>query len=262
MNYAQDDETSPYVIIGNDNRTIVSDTTVAPYRYIGRLVIYASFSKTGKAAKFSGTGFLVGPKLVMTAAHCLYPTDDDGVIYDKVTEAIFYPGRNGNSTPYGSAKGTVLHVPTKYKDSAPTYNKKYDYAVMELNTAIGNTTGSFSTDANYIVGTEGVINPLNVTLAGGGAFNSLKVTLAGYPGNETQNNKLYKHSGTASFENDDYIFSYTIDTEGGQSGSPLYLKQNGKFCVVGIHILGNSAAKQNYGRRITNAILQLVNKYN
>lgn len=55
----------------------------------------------------------------MTAAHCLYPTDDDGVIYDKVTEAIFYPGRNGNSTPYGSAKGTVLHVQPNTKIVLP-----------------------------------------------------------------------------------------------------------------------------------------------
>ncbi len=244
-----DESISTYAIIGSDNRTIVSDTTVAPYRYVGRLVTYYTVPSTGAAMMDSGSAFLVGPKLVMTAAHCLYPVWKGEIC--NITKVMFYPGRNGNNLPYGGVQVTVLHVPTKYKQNALEYEKnydeKYDYAVMELATAVGNTTGYFRTDANYMVGT------------GENVGSSLKVIVAGYPGAVSERNKLYRQAGTVNFMGDGYLLDYTMDIESGQSGGPLYYKESGKYYVMGI--ITSDTPTQNYGRRLTNAVLQLVKKY-
>jgi V8-like Glu-specific endopeptidase len=57
--------------IGTDDRRAVTDKWALPFRWICSL--RATYS-TGPAGR--GTGLLVGPRQVLTAAHCLYRMSD------------------------------------------------------------------------------------------------------------------------------------------------------------------------------------------
>lgn len=230
---------TPYMIIGDDDRNIVEETTRVPYRYIGRIETRFENSSTYNI----GTGFLVGKSAVLTAAHCVYSKSKT------ITTITFIPGKNGTSNPYGKFTATKIHVPQKYKDALAaddgTNAAKYDYALIELGSPIGSSLGYFALGGyNTVFNTE--------TLVG------TKVTVAGYPGQS--GDKLYRHkSNILSFNAEGYMMYYDIDTTGGQSGSPVIKYDNGNYYVVGIHRAGGT--NSNKGRYITKNVYELVNKY-
>ena len=55
------------------------------------------------------------------------------------------------------------------------------------------------------------------------------------------------------------VLVYDIDTMGGQSGSPLWIKRNGKRVQVGIHT--NGMASGNSGTRITLPVFKNMKKW-
>lgn len=73
----------PNVIIGDDDRTVVENTTRVPYRYIGKLEVRYTNSSTMTV----GTAFLVSESCVLTAAHC--------VAGDNISSVTFIPGKMG-----------------------------------------------------------------------------------------------------------------------------------------------------------------------
>lgn len=231
-----DGEISPMDIFGEDDRVIISDTTKKPYSYIGNIYI-----RSGGVVCGYGTGFLVGPSLVLTAAHNLYSN------LLNIDSIRFLPGHNGDTFPFGKYTATKFHIPSQYKKDVT--NKKYDYALIELEEPVGNKTGYFSLNPNLSV----VNNPDKHDIY----ENQMSVTIAGYPSNDRK--KLYKSSGKVYFDGGDYLAYTKIDTDNGQSGSPVYYKKDGKYYVLGIHIKGND--EQNTCRLMTNAIYRLIEKY-
>ncbi|MET1138381.1 trypsin-like serine protease, partial [Bacillus subtilis] len=95
---------APYSIksvIGSDDRTRVTNTTAYPYRAI----VHIS-SSIG-----SCTGWMIGPKTVATAGHCIYDTSSGSF----AGTATVSPGRNGTSYPYGSVKSTRYFIPSGWR---------------------------------------------------------------------------------------------------------------------------------------------------
>lgn len=82
--------------------------------------------------KSTFTGFMIGPSAVVTAGHCVIDAKNNG--YNTIT---VIPAKNGAKNPYGSAKVTKLVVPD-YRKNGPVKN---DWAILELDTPIGNSTG-------------------------------------------------------------------------------------------------------------------------
>ncbi len=225
----------PISIIGSDDRNRVTKTTRKPYRQIGMMEMH--FPSKGD---YVGTGFLVGKKIALTAAHNLY---DSGEAASRVR---FSPGRNGSSFPYGTYTVAKLHIPKKYKEATSfDEREKYDYALLEFSTDLGTSLGYF--------GLGGYNTQYNENTLSG-----TQATVVGYPG--TKNGQMYRHKSTIiGFNTEKYHMNYVMDTEGGQSGSPVIKYVDGKYYVVAIHILGGST--YNTGRYVTKNIYELVNKY-
>lgn len=233
------------MIIGEDDRAIVKDTTVRPYSCIGYL----------RGARSDGgiikrTAFLVGPSKILTAASSVYPELE-------FKEFRFYPGYNslekdtGNEAPYSYANAiiTKVHIPADFKkafSSGDLVNmEKYDYALLELDKSIGTSAGWLP-----LAGYNTAYN--ENTLVG------KNVVIVGYP--EATNHYMYRDKrAIISFPNN-YLIATTADGTIGQEGGPMLISASNTYYALGIYNrYGN--ASQNHGRYITKKIYELVNKY-
>lgn len=81
------------VVIGDDDRREVTVTKQYPWRCICSLLITAA-----DGSNWIGTGWLVGPRVLLTAGHCVYIHTRGG--WAEQIEVI--PGRRGTERPFGS----------------------------------------------------------------------------------------------------------------------------------------------------------------
>ena len=206
------------VIIGADNRVRVFANTTFPWRAICSLKITAKDN-----SKWIGTGWLVAPRTVITAGHCVFMHDHGG--WAKSIEVI--PGLNDGSRPYGSGVSSNLRSVAGWTSSK---NRDYDYGAIILPASYrpGDRTGYFGfgvkTDA-YLM--SSVLN------------------LSGYPGDKGGNQQWFMALRPKSVSS--RVIRYDIDTMGGQSGAPVWVKVGDVRTCIGIHtnghLSGNSATR-------------------
>lgn len=206
------------VIIGTDDRVRITPTTSFPWRSICALRITAQ-----NGARFLGTGFLVAPRTIITAGHCVYLHAQGG--WPKSIEVI--PGLDENNRPYGSYVGTSFRSVVGWVNGK---KREYDYGCVILPRAArpGDKTGYFG---------FGVKNDAFLRNA--------ILNLSGYPGDKGGAQQWFMARRAKSLA--PRVIYYEIDTMGGQSGSPVWVKQGNIRTVVGIHtnglITGNSATR-------------------
>ena len=200
------------VIIGVDSRVRINPTTTYPWRAICALKITAANGK-----KFIGTGWLVSPRTVITAGHCVYMHDEGG--WAKSIEVI--PAQNDAARPYGTFVGNVLRSTVGWVNSK---NREYDYGciILPANSRPGTTVGTFGIavrDDNFL--------------------KSAALNLSGYPSDKGGNQQWFMAQAPKAVSA--RVITYDIDTVGGQSGSPVWVLQNGNRYAVGIHTNGHSS---------------------
>lgn len=216
------------VIIGTDDRVRVNPTTSFPWRAICALKITAQNN-----THWIGTGWMVGPRTVMTAGHCVYMHDQGG--WAKSIEVI--PACNGSVRPYGSAVSSDLRSVVGWTQNK---NRDNDYGaiILPANKRLGDQTGYFGyavKDDSYLM--------------------SAILNLAGYPGDKPGGNEqwfmaLKTKSVSAR------VITYDIDTVGGQSGAPVWIKVGDARYCVGIHT--NGASSGNSATRIVTAVFNNI----
>ncbi|MBU2994264.1 trypsin-like serine protease [Octadecabacter sp. 1_MG-2023] len=188
---------------GRDDRFLV-DATQMPWRAIGSIDGYC-------------TGTLVGPSLVLTAAHCIF--DEDNHL---ITPDFFYAGQSlGNNM--GEAKVRSAYAfPGYTPDSAPAGGGNGDdWALLELASPLGDQVGYLN--VHELTATE-------LTQIG---RSGLIVNQAGYSWDTGDN--LSGNSGCRIVQafNDSSVL-HECDTAKGDSGSPFLLNLNGEWNVVAL----------------------------
>ena len=242
-----------YEVIPPDERVRIHDTLPIPFRWVCSLDVIRGSTLS------RGSGLLIGPRHVLTAAHNIY--DAQGTHPDTVYVA---PARNGSELPFGRIKAVAYTTSSRYL-TQPTAGSRFDFALVTLESdasavrsrAIGGAQlGHWSSPA---MGHQTDLQPLD-----SGFLSGRPVTVCGFPGDkcdgdscdpargwtrEQQANTMWSHFGSASFTVAlPGIILYTADTSPGQSGSPVWIRfTSGRRSLVGLHVNANRVVNADTG---------------
>lgn len=192
------------VVIGSDERKEVENIRERPFSSIGYIdVTYQNGSKGG------GTGVLIAPDMVLSAAHLFYTKGTNG---EKLTAAHVYftPGKyleNGEEKSIcGGSWGKKFRIPNNWINK---YDSDYDWAIMDISDKLGNTCGY-----------EGIRwrKDLNV-------YKGAKVITSGYPYNNVNGTtplgkKQYYCRGIINSATKNRL-NVDVDVTNGDSGAPI-----------------------------------------
>lgn len=206
----------PEAVIGSDDRIEVRQGNELPFRWLCRLVIQAA-----NGTLWSGTGWLVGQHLVMTAGHCVYMQNQGGWAHRIQVFLFNEDGELGQPIEAENAASVAGWV----QGADP----EQDYAVISL--------------------------PKDSPAPGWFGFGSFEdKSLARVIGNITgfpvdkPVGSLWGHARRIS-EVRQNVLIYDIDTYGGMSGAPVICWNGQDYIVIGIHnygdLSGNRATRIN-----------------
>lgn len=201
-------------VIGEDERSRVEDTGSPPWRMICALRISSDFGD------FVGTGWLAGPRTVITAGHCVFDAAQMGGWAKSVT---VIPGQNGADKPFGEQVATRFFTSDAWKASQ---DPDYDYAAIVLPDPLPDSHGWFGVGA-----------------LSDAELRDHLVNVSGYPGDKGGDEQWWAKNRVKGLT-DRRIF-YDVDTMGGQSGGPVYIVPDAGHAplVVGIHAYGVGGTK-------------------
>jgi glutamyl endopeptidase len=188
-------------IIGTDGRDEVSNTTVAPYKWVA-IIMWSNGA--------SCTGFLYDSDTLATAGHCVYDTDENEWMRALHGNPAVILGYNGTSKPYGICYGTA-----SYSNETYTVNedKAADYGALKLDCTM--SIGDFNmTDYEKSEEWAGFAHASS-------GYSGDYVELDPEGGFSAEQMKKGSDAYGAQI-NDDRRIKTPLDIVGGDSGSPSY----------------------------------------
>ena len=236
-------------VLGVDSRVMVTDTSPIPWRCICHLEVEYEFGPVG-----FGTGFLIGPRAVLTAAHVLVsPSRTEPGRRRTARQIRVIPGRNGTLAPYGFfvSKYSDCKVPDQWlRDGEDRPAGNWDFAMIPI-------PADFKTADQPTAERLGYFGLKCFSDSEESKVKMLFVNNAGYPYEaDKAYGTLWYNAGRIRKMEKTYI-EYMVDTEGGQSGSPVYYydKESNQRYVIAVHTTGDFV---NRGLRITEEVFAMI----
>lgn len=206
----------PEWVIGPDNRSPYYPSSY-PYSVVGRIFVWRDATRPDWT--WWGTASLLGARTIMTASHVV-PWGSSN------WKALFVPAYYDGASVHGSWAASWVTNAQGYS----SHSQGDDMAVMRLAVPLGNSLGFFGF-RTYNSGWE----------------DRSVWTLPGYPWDKDSGNRPWLHLNFPVIDDDNdgagVELEYQADTEGGQSGAPVFAWFNGSPDVVGTH----SGGEDNFG---------------
>ena len=224
------------IVPPTDSRVRITDTKRIPYQWICSVIPTFQHPTTGDPIEMTtqpGSGVLIGPRHILTAAHVLFPTSGP-LIHQAPLRVKVTPGHNDRSEPYGHYVSTVYKVRSEWRSGGRnTENPSWDFAVIEVPNTIqqrglkcwgasGTNTHKYPIDKAWLKGK--------------------RVNVCGYPRDKTLYTQWIAHDlldDPQPKRNGNFVanlFTYKADTCLGQSGAPVwYWDGKSHRYLVGIH---------------------------
>lgn len=210
-------------VVGPDTRRPVPGAASLPWRCVALLQIAYGSGRTGR-----GTAWFIGPRTLVTAAHCVHHREAGAA-----RRIIVTPGFDRGAAPYGQfdVVGSLWNPAWR-----TSFDPVLDFALLYLNQDPG--VGYFGYAAAPDPNLQRVI-----------------VNVAGYP--QDRPTTQWYDAGRLSGADKNFIY-HQIDTEEGQSGAPLFWTDRVQRIGLGIHTYGtDTATSTNRARRITPELYSL-----
>jgi len=228
-------------VIGRDGRSQVQDTTTYPNITVGFLQTANAEPKIG----LSCTAAMIGPRIAVTAARCVYDHDVEG---GWLETARFWPALNGEAfIPFGQAEWEDMYI---LEDFIKAYDGSYDsvwpydIAVIIFEEPIGEETVGWLGYDSF------------------GDVDSLDFTLTGYgDGREPWR----QYDSTCKVQKADIReldILHACDADYMSAGAPMYLydAEEDSYTVVALHqgLLGT----RNWALRLTEPLALWIDDLN
>lgn len=215
----------PESVVGKDDRAPVLNTSAVPWRCVCQLVVEGLHDE-----QVLGTGWFAGPHTVITAGHNLFSrkTNRDA------TRVTVVPGRNGNDAPFGFVDADDFNVHPLWRSNG---EERHDLGVLWLSQPVGERLGWFGFASQSDAGMRQLI-----------------VNTTGYPADKRIGTQWFNAGRVDDLDAD--LLHYGLDTEPGQSGSPVfYFDDQNRRIVVAVHAYGGDT--RNRGIRVNDEVFDL-----
>ncbi|MGI5292770.1 trypsin-like serine peptidase [Nonomuraea polychroma] len=203
---------------------------------------------------YSGSGVLIGPRQVLTAAHVIY--DKRGKRSDSICVT---PARNRSYRPFGQFKGVAYSTRRDYRPDG-----EFDLAMITLDRDASKVRAKGH--GGVRLGYWGEAHQTDLRPLKPLFLKDKCVTVCGYPIDKCDGkrhdpikgcskgrlgNTMWAHREQARFTDERPGFMhYAADTWGGQSGGPVWItRTDGRRSLVGVHIGSEQLEDETTGKR-------------
>ena len=226
----------PERVFDGDDRVRIQNTLDPNFvwaRQVCSLIIETSSLRTVR-----GTGWMAGPRTIVTAGHNLYFHQEGGFAQN----VRVIPGRNSRAAPFESFTVSSSRLVVT-KGWSERQEVESDYGAIRI-------PDDYDTSRLGFFGMKA---------ASDSELENTQANIAGYPVDVLPFGTLWWHGRRILAPTGPRTFRYNIDTSEGQSGSPVWIKEGDVRLVVGIHNYDFGVFNQ--ATRISQSVLDTIREW-